>query len=872
MSHQSYQSINLGNLQDPNPPAVSPTHAGSQLDVTEGVSLSQPRQGPVTAALASVGPNAQQNHGRSRPRNQHRSGRGGNAVVNFTSTAGGSKPGGGKLKGRKCSFFGTKNGCRAGDACAFIHDISPASPQLQVSPHARNDTSRSKAPQSQRPSASQVSTAEAISQTAQSQLSTNNPNASASTLEGRRYNAQPVPSRIVSKPVSRVQRSDPRTFQLNQLRRRFSPKETELQDGMTELRFVLAPSDPDFPFELGEGLQCVLRVPKDFSDGDNSRPTLRITNEAMERGWQIKVESGFDEIVERKPKATLLEWLKVLDRELEGLLMGKKAETFKIVVNQAPSKAPEAPRTVPRTIPKDEGKKKQVSQPAISIPVPRYSAEQLASALQKRESDIRQLEGRLGRLPLFSKSVLADKTIYIIPINPQRKTDLPVPLQDVNSIKLFVPQLYDLEPCTIEILGVSRDAAKNTERSFVKKGSEKGTLMTKVNWLAAEMWKLAVDEVEAEHDWVDISGGFQEPEISEATATKSDDKGKGVEETATKSEDKGKGVEDDRSHIKVIPRPPEWSFPTKEDGDEDVDSESTSSTSDSEAPDIDEGVPISTAPLSQPERGISLSFPSLELHGIELLELSVLNLTVKCERCKAVLDIKGIKPDTKERVEGCAKCGGTMTVGFRKEFMHPGNTRAGFIDMSGAVVVDMLPSTFLPTCSTCSTTLPSPGIVSVRGDTSLSLCHGCHAKLTLTLPDLKFLAVSAATLKPLPPRRRRPRENLGIVAGTELEKRGRCSHYSKSYRWFRFKCCGKVFPCDRCHDASEDHATEWANRMICGFCSREQTFHPEVCTFCRKTLIGKAGSGFWEGGKGTRDPVKMSRKDPRKYRHRSVKK
>jgi len=32
-------------------------------------------------------------------------------------------------------------------------------------------------------------------------------------------------------------------------------------------------------------------------------------------------------------------------------------------------------------------------------------------------------------------------------------------------------------------------------------------------------------------------------------------------------------------------------------------------------------------------------------------------------------------------------------------------------------------------------------------------------------------------------------------------------------------------------------------------------------------MIGNKGTGgFWEGGKGTRDKVKMSRKDPRKFR------
>ena len=48
--------------------------------------------------------------------------------------------------------------------------------------------------------------------------------------------------------------------------------------------------------------------------------------------------------------------------------------------------------------------------------------------------------------------------------------------------------------------------------------------------------------------------------------------------------------------------------------------------------------------------------------------------------------------------------------------------------------------------------------------------------------------------------------------------------------------------------------------MICGYCSREQNYRPEDCGICHSSLIKKVGSGFWEGGKGTRDKTKMSRK------------
>ena len=42
-------------------------------------------------------------------------------------------------------------------------------------------------------------------------------------------------------------------------------------------------------------------------------------------------------------------------------------------------------------------------------------------------------------------------------------------------------------------------------------------------------------------------------------------------------------------------------------------------------------------------------------------------------------------------------------------------------------------------------------------------------------------------------------------------------------------------------------------------CSREQNYRPEDCGICHAMLIAKKASGFWEGGKGTRDKARMSR-------------
>jgi uncharacterized CHY-type Zn-finger protein len=178
----------------------------------------------------------------------------------------------------------------------------------------------------------------------------------------------------------------------------------------------------------------------------------------------------------------------------------------------------------------------------------------------------------------------------------------------------------------------------------------------------------------------------------------------------------------------------------------------------------------------------------------------------------------------------------------------------------------MTSSTFLPTCSQCSTTYPLPGIVSVQGETTSNVCRECYQRFTFKIPSVKFLRITQSVSLPAVSGPRKRKEVLGLVPGTELPKRGRCRHYTKSFRWFRFSCCQKVYACDKCHDESEEHPHEWANRMICGWCSREGNYRPEDCGVCHGVLVGKSGGGFWEGGKGTRDRVKMNRNDKRKYR------
>lgn len=674
------------------------------------------------------------------------------------------------------------------------------------------------------------------------------------------FNQPVTASRAVTKPIPKAQMQHPREFQLGQIRRRFSPKETK-SNAATLLKFNLTPSDPDFPFEMS-ALECILSIPATYP---KDKPSLKVGNKDIPRGFAINVEAGFESLVESKPEITLLDLMKALDKNLEAFLSAPKAETVKLVPNKDTRHISATPvRSVEPTIPgfisqdgiADSKPAADQLEQRSEKPARVFTAHEIAEAATKRGSETRQLEARMGRLPFYKKS--GDSIAYTLQIEPKKRPELPTSLQAVKTVQMFVPLLYPLEPCRVQLDGIDSEEARAVSAGFLIQASKGFSLMSSLNYLAQNMHTLAKTPLEPKQ----VAKPVASSTPLEPAAPK--EKGKGIE-----------GLQDpDRSHIQYISRPPEWDI--IEHGEiSGTDSDDLYSY-DSEDMSSDEGGGVKVEPQEQQdlrlkpnenqERGTSMSFPFIELYGIELLEISILNITVKCERCREVTEIKGLKSGL-VKAESCRKCASPLSIRFRKDLIHANAVRAGFLDLEGCIVGDMLLSTFIPTCSQCSTAYPAPGITSVQGETTTNVCRECHQKFTFKIPSTKFLRISTTTRAPPTSGPRRKKETLGITPGTELPRRGKCRHYSKSYRWFRFSCCEKVYACDKCHDEAEEHVNEWANRMICGFCSREQNYRPEDCGTCRMSLVGKKGTGgFWEGGKGTRDRVRMSRKDKRKHR------
>jgi len=385
----------------------------------------------------------------------------------------------------------------------------------------------------------------------------------------------------------------------------------------------------------------------------------------MPRGYQINIEKGFDELVAQSRNRTLLQLVNSLDKQLEAILAAPKADTIKLVHNIAKAQqSAEAPQSQIQARPAQGAAGKQASRllpetVAQTLPIT-YSEEQKALARSKRESDTRQLEARLGRLPQFFKS--SDGIVYTLPLEPRKRDALPIGLRTVKTARLFVPLLYNLEPCRVELVGISREDAVGVEKAFKDRAMEypQLSLLSHINYFSQNMHVLA-SQTAKEAPSVELS----ELTISEQTDTEPLEKTSIPEATGSTSA----GEFEDRRHIVTIARPPEWNV-TEDDSEEDSDS-SFGYDSDEESEedhDRSDREVNEEAPASTPERGILISFPFLELHGIELLELVTVNLTIKCDRCKDTMDVSNIKNNVRGdysgvRSESCKKCANPFGIG-----------------------------------------------------------------------------------------------------------------------------------------------------------------------------------------------------------------
>jgi uncharacterized CHY-type Zn-finger protein len=250
-----------------------------------------------------------------------------------------------------------------------------------------------------------------------------------------------------------------------------------------------------------------------------------------------------------------------------------------------------------------------------------------------------------------------------------------------------------------------------------------------------------------------------------------------------------------------------------------------------------------------------------------------LALQLVCARCECAFDAK-LHPSRIYQL-ACPTCQHMAGLRLRSQLLHERNASLGYVDTQNCSVFDVLPSAFIVGCIGCMRELDAKDIA--RGRRYEWSCVGCHAALSLAFEGVSVVRVGGGAANLVAAgaeagaggggvrrKRKEPKSLAGFQVGQPLPNKGACKHYRHSYRWFRFPCCGKAFPCDICHDAVSDHPAVLARRIICGACSREQSAVNEECA-CGQSFKS-AAKAFWEGGKGNRNTTTLSRKDPRKGR------
>ncbi|ORM39633.1 Uncharacterized protein C18H10.09 [Babesia sp. Xinjiang] len=283
-----------------------------------------------------------------------------------------------------------------------------------------------------------------------------------------------------------------------------------------------------------------------------------------------------------------------------------------------------------------------------------------------------------------------------------------------------------------------------------------------------------------------------------------------------------------------------------------------------------EGLPDELQPVLS--RSAALRFVDLDLSAISVFSVVSFVVQLSCRRCGDVFDSSISHVNSKAAVLSrcCANCHISHRIEFHPQLCFATQSVLGNLSLDNCHFKDFITGEFLVTCESCDTQCKVRDVQ--NGSCKRCNCRGCFSNLVLGFNSLEF-GVSAEPVRESVSKKvsfaaRTSRSSAsvsrGLKVGTPLPDNGICKHYSKSFRWFRFPCCGKLFACDICHDEGSDHPYELANILVCGHCSTQQPVSNKKCRNCNRGYTGSSSS-HWEGGKGCRDGVKLSRKDSKKY-------
>ncbi|KDO28134.1 hypothetical protein SPRG_20294 [Saprolegnia parasitica CBS 223.65] len=261
---------------------------------------------------------------------------------------------------------------------------------------------------------------------------------------------------------------------------------------------------------------------------------------------------------------------------------------------------------------------------------------------------------------------------------------------------------------------------------------------------------------------------------------------------------------------------------------------------------------------------------ALFLYQIDTVQLHAVSGRFQCLNCPLSF-LTTLSLDAPSYKKWCPRCSLLHTIEFRPILVHGANSLAANMSSTNCALVDVsTPLVCLALCAGCGVEGLLSAVPRIRAEAS---CRGCHAKMALECKAATIVKPLSAPDVPVFDQGKKTKKTKALsenvlVVGQPLPNEGKCSHYGKSKRWFRFQCCGTAYACDICHSESSCHqatAGVFASRFICGLCSREHPTSLKECP-CGNAVGAAAVKVHWEGGKGCRSQATMAATDKHKFR------
>ncbi|CAE8666133.1 unnamed protein product [Polarella glacialis] len=317
----------------------------------------------------------------------------------------------------------------------------------------------------------------------------------------------------------------------------------------------------------------------------------------------------------------------------------------------------------------------------------------------------------------------------------------------------------------------------------------------------------------------------------------------------------------------------------------------------------EEEAPRMAVELEPEHKGTEIRLEGIKaMLGCATVQVELLHLQLACAECRSVAQVylSGADEDAAAAKTWCEGCSGLLSVRLRPTLLHRGasSPRLCYVDCVRCAVTDVLPSVLMSVCENCNAANVHKQEF-VRNRVMDGVCFGCHTKYAFGAESIRIDQVTlcdmgsggrgggprqpksggdgdedpmdeiAEELRWLRKKAKSDPRQLLIQLGRQLPQMGACAHFKKSFKWYRFACCGRAFPCPECHVESGCPAAALgahASRMICGKCSLEQSYSPaRPCEKCNFAMQAK-GSSHWESGAGTRNLAAMSTKDAKKFK------